>query len=187
MRTTFAIGFALLVLPFTGMSQGDFVVFRNDVLTGPNRLVLGPDAMPLAGTNYLAQLTIGASPDSLQPVAFPAPAHFRPEGTPPAGTWVGYNVSILGVQPGADLYMQVRVWDSNFGLSFDEACAAGQAGLLPVFTWTVPGSMAPIQDHYMQGFVGGIPVPCPEPGVVGLVCLALPVALMWRARRTRRP
>jgi hypothetical protein len=185
MRMALVATVGFLVLPFSALSQSDFVVFRNDVLTGPNRLVLGSDAMPLVGTNYMAQLLIGASPDSLVPVAVPAPARFRAPGTPLPGTWVGYNVSVP-LAPGTEVYMQVRVWDSNFGLTFDQACALNQAGLLPVFTWTVPGSMAPIEDHYMQGFVGGIPVPCPEPSVVALFFLAVPVLALWRVRRRIR-
>jgi hypothetical protein len=184
---TFAIALPILGLPFFGVAQSDYVVFRNDVLNPPpERRVLGFNFEPLVGTNYMAQLTIGGSPDSLQPVTA-APARFRPDGTSIPGTWVGYNVTIPLPQ-GTQIFMQVRVWDSNFGLTFEQACAVapGQAGLLPVFTWTVPGQAAPPQDHYMLGFVGGIPTPCPEPGVIGMFCLALPVLLVWVRRRTRR-
>jgi len=187
MRLMFAIALTILVLPFSALSQIDFVVFQNNVLTSPpDRLVRNPvDGSPLVGTNYMAQLTYGASPDSLQPVTA-APARFRAAGTTQPGTWAGYNVNIPLPQ-GTEIFMQVRVWDSNFGATFDQACLFGQAGVLSVFTWTVPGQMAPPQDHYMLGFVGGIPMPCPEPGVVAMFCLALPVLALWRVRRSRRP
>jgi hypothetical protein len=188
MRTLFGILLAILVLPYSALSQSDYVVFQNNVLTPPpERRVLGVDFQPLVGTNYMAQLLIGPSPDSLVPTTA-APARFRDPGTSLPGTWSGYNIALPGFAPGSELYMQVRVWDSNFGLTFEQACAVapGQAGLLPVFTWTVPGQAAPPQDHYMLGFVGGIPAPCPEPGVIGMFCLALPVLLIWGKRRTRR-
>lgn len=190
MRAKLALAVAGLILPFTALSQSEFVVFRNDVLMPPpDRLVRGITFDPLVGTNYMAQLLMGSSPDSLQPTTVP-PSRFRAEGTSLPGTWVGGNIPVLlppGPGPGTEVTMQVRIWDSNFGLTFDEACAVGPgyAGLLPVFTWVVPGPMAPIEDHYMHNFVGGLPTPCPEPATVALLCLALPLLVFWRAKRQR--
>lgn len=184
MRARFVLAVAGLILPFTAISQSDFVVFRNDVLRPPpDRLVRGINFDPLVGTNYMAQLLIGSSPDSLTPTTVP-PSRFRPEGTSLPGTWLGGNIPVL-LPPGTEVTMQIRVWDSNFGLTFDQACVFGYAGVLPTFTWVVPQPMAPIQDHYMQNFVGGIPLPCPEPGTVALLCLALPLLAFWRAKRRR--
>jgi hypothetical protein len=184
MRAKLALAVAGLILPFAAVSQDNYVVFQNSVLTPPpDRLVRNVNGDPLVGTNYMAQLLMGSSPDSLQPLPI-LPSRFRPEGTSLPGTWVGGNISIP-LPPGTEVTMQVRIWDSNFGLTFDQACAFGYAGVLPTFTWLVPGTMAPPQDHYMQGFVGGIPLPCPEPATVALLCLAPPLLALWGAKRRR--
>lgn len=185
MRAKFALAVAGLMLPLRAISQSDFVVFRNDVLMPPpDRLVRDVNFDPLVGTNYMAQLLIGSSPDSLVPTT--VTARFR-EGGPLAGTWVPPVRNVFVYQPpGTELTMQVRVWDSNFGLTFDQACAVGSyAGLLPAFTWVVPPPTAPIEEHYMHNFVGGIPAPCPEPTTVALLCLALPLLALWGAKRRR--
>jgi hypothetical protein len=182
MRTAIILAF---ILPLTCLSQGTFVVFQNNVLTPPpDRLVRDVNGNPLVGTNYVAQLTVGLSPDSLQPTTA-APSRFRVETTSQPGTWSGNTINLQTPSgPGSVLMMQVRVWDSTLG-TFEQACAIGQAGVLPLFTWLVPSGTGPITEHYMHGFVGGTPLPCPEPGSFALLLVALPLAAICYFKRRR--
>jgi hypothetical protein len=175
--------FAIGIVPVSVMAQANYVVFQNSVLMPPpDRLVRFGDGTPVTGTNYMAQLTVGLSADSLQPTTA-APSRFRIETTSQPGTWSGQNI-VLPFAPGTVLTMQVRVWDSNFGTFEQARSVPGQAGVLVPFLWTVPNEAAPITDHYMLGFVGGItPIPCPEPNVFALALLAIPAAVLWRKCR----
>lgn len=173
---------ALLVLaPVMAMAQANYVVFQNNVLTPPpDRLVRFTDGSPLVGTHYMAQLLVGTSASSLLPTTA-APSRFRDPSTQVPGTWVGNTINLPGFLPGTVLTMQVRVWDSTFG-NFDQACMMNQAGLLPAFDWVMPNATDPIEAHYMLGFVGGIPTPCPEPATIALGVLGIAALLLKRRR-----
>jgi hypothetical protein len=172
----------LLLCPTIVIAQGNYVVFQNIVLTPPpDRLVRFTDGSPMVGTQFMAQLLVGTSSDSLQPTTA-APSRFRDPATQVPGTWNGTTINLPGFTPGMVLTMQVRIWDSTFG-NFDEACVVNQAGLLPTFEWVVPGETDPIEAHYMLNFVGGIPTPCPEPATVGLGVLGVATLLLVRKRR----
>jgi len=173
----------IVFAPILAAAQGNYVVFENIVLAPPpDRLVRFTDGSPMVGTNFMAQLLVGLTPNSLQPTTA-APAQFRDPGTTVPGTWRGNTINLPGFTPGMVLTMQVRIWDSNYG-DFDQACLFNQAGLLPTFDWTVPGESEPVDAHYMLNFVGGIPTPCPEPGIWALALVGLAVALLLRGRRT---
>src|SRR5688572_14187500 len=91
--------------------QGGNLNFCNDCLPSPpDRLVSDAFGRPLVGTNYVAQLLYGASPDSLLPDTA-APARFRPTETTEPGTWVG-QMKNVPLPPGTTIHLQVRVWDS---------------------------------------------------------------------------
>ena len=167
------------------IAQANYVVFQNVVLTPPpDRLVRFADGTPLVGTHFMAQLLVGTSPDSLQPTTA-APSQFRDPATQVPGTWSGGTINLPGFTPGMTLTMQVRIWDSTYG-NFDEACMVNQASLLPAFNWVVPNVTDPIEAHYMLGFVGGIPTPCPEPATIGLGLLGVAALLFVRRRRVAR-
>jgi len=134
----------------------------------------------MVGTNFMAQLLVGATPDSLQPTTA-APARFRPPGTMFPGMWVGYDIGLPDATPGTRLVMQVRVWDSNYG-DFDQASMFNQAGLLPVFEWGAPSVGGPSADHRMFNFVGGIPIPVPEPTPAWLLVSIAPMAFLLLRR-----
>ena len=175
---------AAFLVPAMAIAQGNYVVFQNNVLTPPpDRLVRFTDGTPLVGTHFVAQLMVGASPDSLQPTTV-APSRFRDPATQVPGTWSGNTINLTGFNPGTILTMQVRIWDSTFG-TFDEACMVNQASLLPTFDWVVPNETDPIEAHYMLNFVGGIPTPCPEPAAIGLGLLGIASLLFVRRRRLR--
>ena len=172
----------IVFVPILAAAQGNYVVFENIVLTPPpDRLVRFFDGAPMVGSNFMAQLLVGLTPDSLQPTTA-APARFRDPGTTVPGTWRGNTINLPGFSPGMTLTMQVRIWDSTYG-DFDQACMFNQAGLLPTFDWVVPADGAPVESHYMLNFVGGVPTPCPEPGTWALALLGLPIALLLRRQR----
>jgi hypothetical protein len=173
---------AALLAPAMAIAQGNYVVFQNVVLTPPpDRLVRFADGTPLVGTQFMAQLLVGTSPDSLQPTTV-APSRFRDPATQVPGTWSGGTINLPAFTPGMILTMQVRIWDSTYG-NFDEACMVNQASLLPTFDWVVPNETDPIEAHYMLGFMGGIPTPCPEPATIGLAALGVAVLLLVQRRR----
>jgi len=82
-------------------------------------LVRDVNGNPLVGTNYLAQLYYGSTPDTL--VAHTgAPARFRIAPTTLPGTWMGGNRTVVVPNP-AMIVLQVRVWDITAGLTYEEA------------------------------------------------------------------
>src|SRR5688572_30200715 len=89
----------------------------------PDRLVRDVNGNPLVGTNYVAQLYMGASPDNLFPTTA-APARFRAPGSSQPGTWTPKAINLTGVGPGAIIYLQVRVWDTSVAATYDEAAAS---------------------------------------------------------------
>jgi hypothetical protein len=87
-----AVSFILFLPLFAGAQTvlNNYVVFQNGVLNPPpDRLVRFADGSPMVGANFMAQLLVGATPDSLQPTTA-APAPFRAPGTMFAGMWIGY-------------------------------------------------------------------------------------------------
>jgi len=85
----------------------------------PDRLVRDVNGNPLVGTNYLAQLYYGSTPDAL--VAHTgAPARFRIAATTLPGTWTGGNRTVVSPNPGA-IVLQVRVWDIAAGATYEQA------------------------------------------------------------------
>src|SRR5688572_31345030 len=67
--------------------QGTTLQFCNDCLPSPpDRLVRDVNGNPLVGTNYVAQLYYGGSPDSLTATTA-QPARFRSPDTSLPGTW----------------------------------------------------------------------------------------------------
>src|SRR5688572_32001257 len=87
----------ILVCTLTAASaygQATTLQFCNDCLpSSPDRLVRDVNGNPLVGTTYVAQLYIGASPETLTPTTA-QPAPFRAEGTSLAGTWQRRTINI---------------------------------------------------------------------------------------------
>jgi hypothetical protein len=182
MRTLFLLPL-LLVTVSTAFSQGT-VNFRNDSFTlapppdrairfGPNaeRLLGIPAGTPAYGTNLFVQLYYGASTateESLIAVTN-QPATLRSQ-TAGDGTWTRGGFRTLQNAPeGTTVQMQVRVWDSAFGSTYEQALLfptnTGFRGKSDVFLYTVPhGELGPHPSTYtMTNFTGliiDIPGPC---------------------------
>jgi len=150
--------------------------------TNESRLIYNyPGGVPLVGTNYVAQLYYGPDAASLVPVTS-APARFRPPTTTAPGTWSGGNRTLSAFTAGMTATLQVAVWDSNFGLTFEQARAGGAFwGLTPTFTYTVPAAGSPPAAFYMENLRGFVLIP--EPSIIGLG-LAGGLAMLLFRRRT---
>ncbi|GEM_PF-1013779 len=93
----------------------------------------------LAGSIYMAELYAGPTPATLAPVGQPVP--FRTgvgAGYWDAGTTAGRAVA--SVAPGATASVQIRVWQTIKGKTFEEAAAAGsKTGSSEILTLALGG------------------------------------------------
>ena len=179
-RTLFII--CGLISSFTVCAQTvvDFNNLRAFVTPGDRLIYDYPSGVPLVGTNYVAQLYYGTDAASLVPVTT-APARFRVPTTTAPGTWSGGNRTLTGFTAGMTATLQVAVWDSNFGLTFDQARAAGAFwGLSQPFTYTIPSAGAPPAAYYMENFRGFVLIP--EPSTIGLGVLGAVGLFVFRRR-----
>jgi len=94
----------------------------------------------LSGAQYLAQAYAGSSADSLTPVG-PAVPFLNGEDV---GYFTALNLVLPGVIPGANMFVQVRVWDSTAGSTYEEAVASGgQRGTSEVLETATGGGTIP--------------------------------------------
>jgi hypothetical protein len=176
----------LLVGGVSGFAQiPNTVNFNNNVLTPTPYVYYFFDGSRLSGTNYAAQLYYGANgapADSLIPVTSAA-ARFRPSTSGSIGTWAGGTRTLTGFNPGDTVTLQVKVWDTTFGSSF-ETRTGGHIGQSAPFTYLIPPGPQPIPttDYYMrnfQSFVVGIP----EPSVISLGLVGIGALFLLRRRK----
>lgn len=112
------------------------------------------------GAQFLVQLFGGSSPGALAPVG--GAIRFGPL----PGMFVGGTRYIPSVAPGQSAHLQVKVWESAFGTTFEEALAGGgRTGSSDIFELVTGGGITPSLPLY-QGFHGlvlnpgtGAPVP----------------------------
>lgn len=168
-------------------SQGT-VDFSNarDFVTPGDRLVRDVNGVPLTGTDYFAQLyygALGAPADSLTPVTS-APTTFRPPGGTASGTWFGGMRTLIGFPEGQTVHLQVRVWDSAAGPTWEIAAQNGfagtQYGQSQVFSFTLPVT-GPPQAWFIENFRGFTLVP--EPSLLGLAIVGAAVLLFVRRQK----
>ncbi len=131
------VGLLAIFAPLLTQAQNSLVDFSNDVL-GTNRFVLGVDGQPLKGTQWQAQLFNDTSA-GLQVVPGSGSGFFSS-----AGVWDGGVRTLLGVLPGQDVQLEVRVWDHSLFSGYGEAIAAGGVtGSSGLFTWSM-GTSVPL-------------------------------------------
>lgn len=124
------------------LEPGGTVYFNNRVIAaGVDAPVFEADGTtPLAGPAYLAQLYAGPTPDTLEPVG--AAVSFRTGAG--AGYITGGVVVIPGVAPGAQAYVQMRVWESARGPDYPSALrAGGKTGVSNVLPLVTGGAGSP--------------------------------------------
>lgn len=155
----------------------------------PSAPIYDAKGTPLAGDSYLADIVVGLTPDSLEPVyewvsAKPLqPAPFR-LSTP--GFFVGAGVIAANVQPGIPAWIQVRAWDARLGSTYDEVTALGlggygqsklfqEIGTSTFFSFYPGATLTHLESFSLSPIV-------PEPTPVLLLLLGLPW-LLWRCGR----
>lgn len=145
----------------------------------PDRLVryaagvqnpFGTNNAPLVGTNYHAQLYIGlqtADESSLIPV-MESLTTFRPVTTAQPGAWLGSYLDFPQYNPGDLVKLQVRVWDSTFGGSYEEAGGNGIHGKSLVFFYSFEFPTTEPNYGTMRNFQGFTVSYVPEPSVIAI-------------------
>jgi hypothetical protein len=198
------VGLALATSAF-GQGTVRFSNVSADLASPPDRLVrfattvtnpFGTNNAPLVnfGTvSFRAQLYYGASTaaeGSLVAVST-APAQFRASTTTAEpGTWAPGNRTLDGFNIGSTVNLQVRVWDSAFGSTYEAFQAnplssTGISGTSALFQYTVPTDpLAPLTAFTMTGFTafaasGGT---VPEPATFALAGLGAAMLLIRRRK-----
>lgn len=141
-RITCVLALLLGFLPLLSARAQGTINFMNRVLpAGIDAPVFNVDGVTkLDGGAFVAQLYAGASADSLAP--FGATVAFM-TGTR-AGYFSGGTRIIPLVAPGATAFVQVRVWESAWGSTFETAWAAGSGtGVSAVLNVTTGGESSP--------------------------------------------
>jgi MYXO-CTERM domain-containing protein len=161
------------------------VNFNNNVLPPPVPYVYDVDGVTrLSGTNMAAQLYYGANGapvDSLIAVTT-APARFRSSTSASIGTWAGGTRTLTGFSPGDTITLQVRVWDTSFGNTY-ETRTGGNFGQSAPFPYLIPPGPQPIPTtaYYISNFQSFSLVP--EPSVMGLGLVGIGALFLLRRRK----
>lgn len=174
------------------------VFFGNDSATltsPPDRLIrFASTAAPAVGTNLQVQLYYGAAgtlSGALTAVSS-TPGRLRASTTTAPGVWSGGGDRTLGsLAFGTAATLQVRVWDINFGATFEAAAANpnnnGFIGVSAPFTYQIPATAAnPASDFFMVNFTGFSIAPAtvvPEPGTLALAGFGAASLLVLRRRK----
>jgi hypothetical protein len=146
----------------------------------------------LFGTNYLAALYGGPTPDSLKPAhvdpglgggPVTAQVTFRVAGLAGyfQGGWAGVG-NVFSGPGGADAWLQVRAWDTRLGATYEDVVALGQGGHGASSIFRAHGGSDAGGPPTPAGFLYGldsfhlVPTPIPEPSsalllLLGLACL----------------
>jgi hypothetical protein len=160
-----------------------------------NAPIFNAQGVPLAGSNYLAELWGAATPDSLTPlVLFPQGGReivpFLSDGyfIPTARS----GVVVVPAVPGYGwAWLQVRAWDANLGATYEEVVLHGMGGYgesrlfyaqggNPSDSLGLPGFLIGLESFSLRAVV-------PEPSTVALMLAGLPLLLLhhlWKRKRT---
>jgi hypothetical protein len=166
---------ACLVASLSAFAQGT-VNFANagGGVTAP---VTNQDGSRLAGAGFQAQLLVGATADSLTPVATTG---FLTGGG--AGFFNGGVVTLSAHAPGSRPFFQVRAWDVSSGATFDAASVRGQSTVfqLGVTTGLGGGGSPPAPPAALVGLTSFQLVP--EPSTIALAILGAGALLLRRSK-----
>jgi hypothetical protein len=162
----------VLMLPGTVLGQAKYELANrhSPFVDAPVFDALG---MPLAGTNYLAELWGAATPDTLTPLILIDGGNSR-EIVPFLDRGYFIPTSALSVPTVPQFgwsWLQVRAWDARLGATYEEAAARGLGGY----------GESPLFYAQGSGVCGG--VPCLPAPLIGLQSFNLrpAAAVLFRA------
>jgi PEP-CTERM motif len=201
MKTLAATAFLSGILVSVAFAQGT-VNFQNIVcnaLNAPDYLSDG--TTKLAGPQFMAELLGGPTATSLSLIAT-TPFLTTNNG---AGYYLGGVQTINTVPPGGDAFIQVNVWNTATGMTFNQARVSGlanawaQSSVFTVTTGnpTIPGLPATLLGLTPLSLNAAVPIPLlftttpgtspvylngvPEPSTLALVGFAAALVLLrWR-------
>ena len=139
-----------IVVVNANITGGGYLTFRNRLI-GPNPRPVINDVpvfdidgvTRLAGANYVAQLYAGPSLEGMRAAGHPSPFQ---SGTG-AGFFNSQTITLPNVPGGENAFCQVRVWDMNYGLSYEQARGFGgkfgKSGIIQVRVSQPPFELPP--------------------------------------------
>jgi len=130
----------------------------------------------LSGGQYAAQLYAGPDLASLRPVGQPTPfqSGFN------AGYFVPQTLTLGNVAPGSNAVVQVRAWDSAFGLSFEASRAmGGRFGESTIFQIVAGNGAPPANLQGLQSFSLQAGLPYLQVASISFVEKQPPHTLVW--------
>ena len=131
----------------------------------------------LNGNEYVAQLYAGPELATLRPVGQPTPF----QGGFNAGYFVPQTLTLGNVAPGGNAMVQVRVWDTALGSSFEAARAlGGRFGKSAIFQVTAGGDeQPPASLEGLQSFSLQAGLPYLQVASLSFVERQPPETLVW--------
>jgi hypothetical protein len=182
---------AILLAPSVGLAQATFSFFNYAPAAGIDAPILDAEGNRLFGTNYLAILYGGSTPDSLR-VATDGNASMDPHPiiriqNNQAGYFGqgGFVVVDDTIPTGRFAWLQVRVWDARIGATYEDVAALGQGGYgASALFYTYGGDLGAegLPPQPLRGLQSFSLVP--EPSTWALLVLG-GGWLVWRCRRNR--
>lgn len=179
-RLAFITWFILIAVE--ALAQGTLYLSTTPAAIGSNqRIYAGCD--PMSGPHWVGQLSVGLSPDSLTPVGVAAP-FLTGLG---AGYWRDLSTTVVPLEPGSIGFAQLRVWESAYGSTWEQAMLAGsRGGYSGVFVVraggdgeppSLPGNLTNFKPFWML-------IPCvPEPDTLVLSTFGLATMAVISRRR----
>jgi len=139
----------------------------------------------LGGTQFRAQLYASATANGTFTAVDSTPQAFRVTTSLNVGTWVAPSQNkIIPAPLGADgnnIFLQIRVWDSTFGSTYEAAVGKGSWGSSDAFAWKVPAPGDPPGAVAMENLRAFALVP--EPGTFAFAGLGILGLVMARRRK----
>jgi hypothetical protein len=149
--------------------------------------VFDASSVPLAGTNYLAELWGAATPDSLAPLQLVTKGgvrHIAPFGNNGYIISGESSLSVPSVPPFGWAWLQLRAWDARLGATYEEVATLnlGGYGESPIFyaQGDTPLAEPPRLPAPLIGLQSFNLRPIPEPSTA--VLLALGGMCLWWIR-----
>lgn len=139
---------------------------------------IGNPANLLKGTQYRAQLYWSVTSSGTFEAVDSNPAAFRSTSTTLPGTWVQQDKIVPAAQ-GSTVFLQVRVWDSTGGSSYETSSAYARSD---TFSWRVPVTGDPPTAAIMENLRAIGPM-VPEPSTFALAGVGLIGLVMARRRK----